>query len=379
MDINELRAKIDEVDDELVACFKRRMDISAQIAEDKLKTGRPVHDPERERQKLFDVAGKVGEGMRTYATALYSTLFELSQSYQERLLHPESELGDKVKDAVESTAKLFPAQAVVACQGVEGAYSQMACEKFFALPSIMYCNTFESVFAAIDSGLCRYGVLPIENSTAGSVNRIYDLMMQYDFSIVRSARLKVDHNLLVKKGTKISEIKEIFSHEQAISQCEDFLRSLHVKVTAYEDTAGAAKMVAESERADIAALSSRECAELYGLDCAAPSVQDKGNNFTRFICISKKLEVYPGADITSIMMSLPHKPGALYKALSRFYALGINLIKLESRPIPDRDFEFMFYFDLRASVYSPEFVQILTELDDFCDEFKYLGSYAEII
>ena len=138
-------------------------------------------------------------------------------------------------------------------------------------------------------------------------------------------------------------------------------------------------MVAKSSRTDIAALSARSCAELYGLECLATSVQDTGNNHTRLICITKNLEIYPGADKTSLMMILPHKPGSLYKVLARLYALGINLIKLESRPLPDRDFEFMFYFDLETSVYSDDFAQLMCELEQICEEFKYLGSYTEVV
>ena len=141
----------------------------------------------------------------------------------------------------------------------------------------------------------------------------------------------------------------------------------------------AAKRVAESGRADVAALSSRACVGLYGLESLASSVQDQGNNYTRFICIAKDLEIYPGADRTSLMMVLPHKPGSLYKVLSRFYALGINLNKLESRPLPERDFEFMFYFDLETSVYSPQFQQLMGELPVLCEEFSYLGSYREVV
>ena len=150
-------------------------------------------------------------------------------------------------------------------------------------------------------------------------------------------------------------------------------------VVAVENTAVAAEMVTKNGQKDVAALSSRSCAELYGLSCLAASVQDKGNNRTRFICISKNLEIYPGSDKTSIMMVLPHKPGALYKVLARLYTLGINVTKLESRPIPDREFEFMFYFDLDTSIYSEEYVQLMCELDELCEEFKYLGSYTEVI
>ena len=250
----------------------------------------------------------------------------------------------------------------------------------FKSPSIMYVSSFEGIFAAVNSGLCRYGVIPIENSTAGSVKKVYDLMITNNFNIVRSVRIKIDHALLVKKGTKLEDIKEIYSHEQAIGQCENFLSGLKgVKVTACENTAAAAKAVAESDRNDVAAIASSDCAALYGLECLKKNIQDEGNNHTRFICISKNLEIYPGADRTSLMLVIPHKPGSLYKVLSRFYALGIDLIKLESRPLPDTDFEFMFYFDLRTSVYSDEFVKLISELDGICDEFKYLGSYSELV
>ena len=244
----------------------------------------------------------------------------------------------------------------------------------------MYFKNFEGVFTAIEQGLCQYGILPIENSTAGSVKKVYDLMIRHNFSIVRTFRLKVDHNLLAKPGTRVENIKIIYSHEQAINQCSDFLSGLKgVKIIPVENTAVAAKMVADSETADIAALSSRGCAELYGLANLAASVQDTGNNHTRFICISKNLEIYPGADKTSIMMILPHRPGSLYRIMARLFTLGINVTKLESRPIPDREFEFMFYFDLETSIYSEEFVQLMCELDELCEEFKYLGSYSEVV
>jgi len=196
---------------------------------------------------------------------------------------------------------------------------------------------------------------------------------------VRSVRLKIDHSLLAKKGVKISDIKEVFSHEQAIAQCAGYLKTLNCKVTACENTAIAAKMVAESGRTDVAALSSAKCAGLYDLHRLADSVQDRGSNFTRFICISKSLAIYPGADKTSLMMTIPHKPGSLYHVLSRFYIHGINLIKLESRPIPDSDFEFMFYFDLETPVYSPALMQTIRELSELSDRFYYLGSYSEVV
>ena len=380
MELNELRSEINQIDDEILNLFLRRMEVAGQVADYKKNHDLPIYQPQREREILKKVADQAGPDMGGYARVLFSMLMELSKSSQNKRNKQELELHRQITDTIENTPRLFPQAPTVACQGVEGANSQIACEKIFRNPFIMYFKSFESVFTAIEQGLCQYGILPIENSTAGSVKKVYDLMIRHNFSIVRTFRLKVDHNLLAKPGTKLSDIREIYSHEQALNQCSAYLEKLPgVKVIAVENTAAAAQMVAESDRSDIAAISSRSCAELYGLQNLAPSIQDKDNNRTRFICISKNLEIYPGADKTSIIMILPHRPGSLYRVLARLYVLGINVTKLESRPIPDRDFESMFYFDLETSVYSEEFIQLMCELDDLSEEFKYLGSYSEVV
>jgi len=380
MDIQDMRKEIDAIDDQLVQLFKQRMDVAAQIADYKKAENLPIFVPAREREKLADVAEKAGTDMANYTRVLYSMLFELSRSYQSKRTDTISPLYNEITQAIANTPKLFPQAPMVACQGVEGAYSQIACEKIFKSPFIMYFKNFEGVFNAIEKGLCQYGILPIENSTAGSVKKVYDLMIRHNFSIVRSFRLKIDHNLLALPGAKLEDIHEVYSHEQAINQCSEFLQNFSdIKIIPVENTAVAAEMVAKSGRKDVAAISSRSCAELYGLKVLASSIQDKGNNHTRFICISKKMEIYPGSDKTSIMMVLNHRPGALYRVMARLYVLGINVTKLESRPLPDRDFEFMFYFDLDTSIYSEEFVQLMCELDDLCEEFKYMGSYSEVV
>ncbi len=381
MELKELRDQIDSIDRELVELFKRRMNVSASVAEYKRQNNMQVLDASRERALLNKISELSGEEFEEYSRVLYSTILDLSRSYQHKRLDGESLLYKEITDALDNTPKMFPSRAVVACQGVEGAYSQLAAERLFSAPNIVFFSNWEKVFSAVESGLCRYAVIPIENSTAGSVKKVYDLMISHNFKIVRTARIKIDHNLLALKGVKLSDIKEIVSHEQAISQCAAFLASLgpNIKITRVENTAKAAEMVATSGRRDLASLSSRACALQYDLDILQPSVQDNGNNHTRFICITNKTEIYPGADRTSLMVVTPHKPGALYRMLSKFNALGINLIKLESRPIPDRDFEFMFYFDLEASVYSPKLAQLLSELERECDEFSYLGSYSEVI
>lgn len=378
MDISALRTQIDDIDQRLAADFDQRMKVALDIAKYKQDNHLPVFDPAREREVLNRQVSRVDGDMAMYMKLLYNTIFDISRSYQRQYLAEGTDLPNRIQRAIAATPKRFPQKAVVACQGVEGAYSQQACEKLFALPDIMYFKRFEGVFQAIESGLCQYGVLPIENSSNGSVTEVYDLMRRYRFSIVRCARVKVDHRLLAKPGVKLSDIREVVSHEQGLGQCGGFLKGLKdVKLTVCENTAAAAKLVAESGRGDIAAISAPVCAPLYGLTVLKSDISDSDSNFTRFICISRDLEIYPGACKMSLMLNVQHKPGALYNMIARFAALGLNLTKLESRPIPGTDFEFMFYFDLDASAYDEAALRLLAELDEGPETFTFLGSYAE--
>lgn len=380
LDLTKLREEINETDREIVELFKKRMGLTASVAAYKKENGLPVLDAARERALLARISDMAGNELDGYARTLYHTMLDVSRAYQYTKLNPNSAVYQDIKRSLNATDDIFPARAKVACQGVEGAYSQIATERLFELPEINYYTSFDSVFSAIESDECRYGVLPIENSTAGSVKKVYELMLRHDFHIVRSVRIKIDHNLLACRGATIDGIREIVSHEQAINQCASFLRSLgDIKITVAPNTAIAAKTVAESGRDDIAALSSRFCAELYGLDTLSEAVQDMGNNHTRFICISKDAEIYPGADKLTLMLVTPNKPGALYNVLSCFNALGVNMTKLESCPIPERDFESMFYFDFTVSVYSQNLERLLCELEARGERYKLLGAYSEII
>ena len=380
MKLEEIRKDIDKVDSQIADLFKERMALSLDIAKAKQEGNLPVVNASREKEILHRISNEVGEPLDGYARILFNTLFDLSRSYQNNYLSRVSDIGERIEKALEETPKLFPKKAVVACQGVEGSYSQAACEKLFEVPSTMYFNSFEGVFNAVEKGLCQYGILPIENSSYGSVGTVYDLMRNYNFHIVKSIRLRINHSLLAKPGTKLKDVKEIFSHEQAIGQCGEFLKTLKdVKITICENTARAAKMVAESERDDVAAICSRDCMELYGLESLNNNIQVSDNNYTRFICISKNLEIYPGANTISLMLTLPHRPSSLYHMIAKFAALGVNLTKLESRPVPGSDFEFMFYFDMEASVYSPELVNLLGQLENQPELFVFLGSYSETI
>ena len=380
MDLNELRKQIDEIDNSMCDLFARRMQVVTDIARYKKENNMVVYHPSRARNVLNNVSKRLGPELEGYGRTLYHTLFALSESYQTRVLSEDSTFFDGLKKMVSEPPKPFPKRATVACAGCEGSYAHLASERLLDLPEIMYMSNFDGVFKAVSSGLCRFGVLPIENSLAGSVNDIYDLLSEYNVNIVRSVRLKVDHSLLAHPGTKLEDIREIYSHQQAINQCSNFLSTLkNVRIIPVENTAEAARMIAQSGDRTKASLSSRLCAELYHLQPLKSAVQNRDNNYTRFICIAKDPQIYSGADRTSLMMVIPNRPGTLYRVMSRFNATGVNLVKLESRQIPEREFEYRFYFDIEASVYSEEFLTLMYELHESGEQFKYFGTYAEII
>ena len=377
--LTQLRDQIDGIDQKLVELFKQRMAVSREVAAYKQEHGLPTLDAGRERALLAKVGSLAGEDLADYTESVFRSIMAASRSYQKQCEGSGSPVYEGIRTALSTTPDLFPQRATVACQGIEGAYSQIACDSIFKSPTILYFDTFDHVFKAVESGMCQYGILPIENSTAGSVNATYDLMTRHNFSIVRSARLKVSHNLLAKAGTGLADIKEVFSHEQAINQCSAFLSGLKgVKVTVVPNTAVAARMVSQSERRDVAALSSRFCGETYGLELLRANVQNRDNNYTRFICISKEPVIYPGANRISLVIAFENKPGALYEILSKLAALDINMTKLESCPVSGRNFEFIFFLELEASVHEPGVLPMLEELERSCESFQFLGSYAEV-
>lgn len=381
MNLEECRKKINQIDDQLCDLFIERMKVSSDVAKAKIAANKPVTDSSREREERLRMIKRAGVELGDRAGVLFTTLFDLSRSYQRYLISGNGKLAAELEKAAQADIdSLFPSHAVVACQGVEGAYSQQACDRLFKQADIVYFRNFAGVFQAVEQGLCEYGILPIENSTSGSVNAIYDLMRSNKFYIVRSLSMPIRHHLLAKPGTKIEDVKEIISHEQGILQCREFLnRHPGIKITIYDNTAMAAKKVAESDRNDIAAIASLDCAKVYGLADLAGDIQNSAANRTRFICISRNMRIFPGADRISLMLSTAHKPGALYSLISKFATIGVNLTKLESRPIPGREFEFMFYFDLEASPRAPEVIRLLDGLASGTDTFVFLGGYREIV
>ena len=379
MELSDIRVRIDAIDDELLKLFLERMALADEVAAYKNANKQPILNKERERAVLAKVTEKAGDTWERYAYHLYSTLFELSRSRQAELISAPTKVASQVEASLKAGGAVFPQTGLVACQGVEGANSQVACDRILPRGNIVYVKTFDAVVSAVESGLCKFGVLPIENSSNGSVRAVYELLQDHNLSIVRTTRLCIRHELLALPGAKMDQITEIYSHQQAIGQCSKFLNGLNgIHVVPCANTAMAAKMVAERKDPHVAAISSHGCVDLYGLECINNQIQDSDNNYTRFICITKDPAIYAGANRISLILACDNKPGALYDILSKLAALGINMTKLESCPVTGRNFEFIFFLELEASVQDPSVMAMLEELERSCASFHFLGSYAEI-
>lgn len=377
MEIENLRKSIDTVDEKLLDLFLERMHLSEQVAEYKREHNLPLTDRSREREILSRVIERA-PGYEQYTYSFFSMLIEMSKARQAELHKPQASVYELVKDALVPAEITFPRTGRIACQGIEGSNSQLACDRMFPRGNIMFFKSFAGVFDAVQSGLCDYGVLPTENSTNGSVRAVYDLLRSKKCYIARGTTLHIRHELLALPGAELTGITEIYSHEQALGQCSKFLSTLagKVKTIPCENTAVAAKRVAELGDPHIAAISSARCAQLYGLKSLHSNIQDSDNNYTRFVCITKKPVIYAGSGRICFVLGFDSKPGALSEVLLRFAARGINMTKLESFPVAGGDFDFNFIFELEASVHEPGVVELLAELETAYPAFDFLGCYS---
>ncbi len=377
--IEDIRASIDSLDDRIVALLAERLELSDAIADAKRVSGGPVSDPSREREILTRLSNEVGQKFGRDIRTVYSALFGVSKARQRQQLMGGSPLDREINDAISRGSPNLGLAMVASC-GTEGSYAQQAASRMFEVPTILYFNSFDKVFEAVESGICPYGVLPVENSSAGSVAAVYDLMQKHRFHIVRALKLRIRHVLLGNPGASVGGLKEISSHPHALSQCGGFLGS-HPSIRSVPaiNTAVAARELAASGRIDRAVIASRECAELYGLRILAEDVSDASDNYTRFICIARELSVSERANKLGVMLSLPHRPGSLCEVISKFAAIGVNLTKLESRPVASSPFEFRFVFEFEASARSLDVRALLSELstDPEIDHFAFLGAYEE--
>lgn len=375
MDLLELRNEIDKLDDELIPLLLKRMDISRQVAEYKVQNGIPVLNEQRELEILEDVASKCGEQGEVIKT-VFSAIMDASRALQHKIIGGGEELRNLISNA-KCEKNLTANGEPIACQGVQGAYSGEAAKALFPDSPIDFHKQFEDVFEAVNQNKARFGIIPVENSTAGSVHESYDLIMKYKFFIVGAYDLRVDHCLCAKSGVKFEDIENVYSHTQALSQCNIFLKNFDFTGITFSNTAAAAKFVSESEKNNIAAICSESAAKKYGLKIIRKGIQNVTNNTTRFIVISKELVIDEDAEKISLIFSAPHRTGSLYRVLGRFSMTGLNLTKLESRPVANGRFDYYFYVDILGSVRDEQTLDLLCALSDELPEFSFLGNYYE--
>lgn len=264
----------------------------------------------------------------------------------------------------------------IAYQGEPGAFSEAAARGISPLADPVPCRNFEDVFEAVKTGQSPFGILPIENSVGGSIHRNFDLLLEHQLPIVAEAELPVVHHLLALPGTRLEDIARIYSHPQALAQCDRFLRAqTGVEVIATYDTAGSAKLIADEGLRDAAAIASARAAEVFGLVALKSSIQDYEHNITRFLIIGRQPLTDEAPDKTTIVFTLANEPGALFKALACFALRGIGMTKLESRPLPGRRWEYLFYADLSAARDHVPCDRALTHLAEFASMLRVLGSY----
>lgn len=378
-ELDTLREQIDQIDRQLVELFCRRMEVTQAVGEYKQARQLPVLDVEREKQVLEKKRALVeGPELKTAVTTLYETIMGLSRR-QQRALVRESGSQPAFRRFTDAFARQRgPVEHPrVVYQGVPGAYSEMACGDFFGPEADTEgLEQFEDVFLALKEGRADYGVVPIENSSTGAIRQIYDLLTQYEFYIVGETTVKVEHCLMALPGATLDTITHVYSHEQGLFQCEQYLNAhpgWHQVPRA--DTAGSARMVAQSGDRTKAAVCSARAAELYGLEILARGINHNSQNTTRFVVVSPRMELRPGADKISTVFTVAHEAGSLHEILTIFAAQGLNMMRLESRPIPGHSWEYMFFLEFTGSLLDPAMEGILHELTQTSQDFRVLGNF----
>ncbi len=375
MDLLELRKQIDDIDEEIIPLLLNRMNVSKEVAEYKVKRGIPVLNEQREKEILDDIHVKCGEDGDIIAT-VFSAIMDASREIQHKMMSSGGELKSLIEKS--SVDKDFLSEyKSVSCAGVEGSYAVQTARKLFPNAKINFCHQFEDVFEAVDKGITDFGVIPVENSSAGSVHESYDLIMKYKFYFVGSCSKHIGHCLAANPGVGFEKIKDVYSHPQALAQCSQFLKNFDFTGINFSNTGTAAKYISEKNLRDSAVICSTEAAKKYNLNILKRDIQNIDQNQTRFVVISKKLFIADGAEKISILFSLPHTTGSLYRVLGRFSMTGLNLTKLESRPMGNGEFSYFFYVDLEGNVENEKTLDLLCALSEELPDFKFLGNYYE--
>ena len=370
MDLKELRDQIDIIDSDILSLFMKRMELCRGVAEYKKQNNLPVFQGGREQQVIDRIKSLTNDPeLENGTAALFTNIMDISKILQNRqILTDNADYSFSLPD--------FAGARRIGCQGTSGANSEAAARQIFGDRDFIFYRSFEDVFKAVQSGELDYGVLPVHNSTAGSVNSTYDLMAKYSVYTVTEAVVEINHCLACREDISAAEVSMVYSHPQALAQCSEFISENHLHTGEFENTATAAAMVAESDPAQkIAAICSVDCAEKLGLHIIARDISDCALNRTRFVCISREMQVLPDADAVSVMLKIQHTEGSLYRLLTKFYVNGMNLIRIANRPVKDGSFDVVFYLDFSGRPDDPNVKALMNDLAKNLEYFRFLGTF----
>ena len=376
-ELKSLRDEIDVIDRQIASLLQQRMGVTYRVGQYKVANNMKVLDEEREKQVLAAKAALSDDpAMQSALTTLFETIMSLSRKQQRKLVQENDIWYDRyLEDRAAARSPL--ASPRVLYQGEQGAYTEEAAARFFGEKVARdRVDTWEEIFLALKEGRADYGVLPIENNSTGSINQVYDLLARYGAHIVGEQTVKVEHCLMAPKGTTLDSITDVYSHEQGLFQCDEYLKN-HFDWDRHTmlNTAIAAKFVAESGDTTKAAIGSKRAAALYGLDILAESINFNSENYTRFVVVSPVMELRDGADKISALFTLPHKSGTLHRIMAVFAVAGLNMMKLESRPVVGKSWEYLFFVDFSGNLEEDGMDGVIRELTQTASGFRVLGNY----
>ena len=374
MDLLELRNKLDVIDAEIVELYEKRMSICKQVAEYKISTGKKVFDKQREMEKLATVKSMTHNEFNAHGIQeLFEQIMSMSRKLQYQLLTENGSLGKLPFIGVDD---LETGKARVVFQGLEGAYSQAAMMRYFGENvNSFHVDTFRDAMVAIEEGSADFAVLPIENSTAGIVNEIYDLLVEFENYIVGEQIIKIEHCVLGVPGSRQEDIKTVYSHPQSLMQCAKYLETKDWQQISMQNNAFAAKKVAEEQDKTQAAIAGAHAAPIYGLEVLEQGVNQSDTNSTRFIIVTNQKIFKKDAEKISICFEIPHKSGSLYHMLSHFIYNNLSMTKIESRPIEDQNWEYRFFIDFEGNLADGAVKNALRGLREEAKNLRILGNY----
>lgn len=374
MDLSLLREELDGIDKNIVALYEKRMDVCAQVAAYKIESGKRVFDKEREQQKLDSVSALTHNAFNARGVRdLFEQIMAISRKLQYQIIAEHTGGGRLSFTALEA---LDAKNCRVVFQGAEGAYSQAAMMRYFGSGvNSFHVDTFRDAMLAIDEGSADFAVLPIENSSAGIVSEIYDLLVEFENYIVGEQIIKIEHCVMAAPGTEITDIKTVYSHPQSLMQSSHYLTQQGWQQISMKNNAFAAKKVAQDQDRTQAAIASEAAAEIYGLEILDRGVNDLKDNSTRFIIVTNQKVFAKDAAKISLCFELNHESGALYHALSHMMYNGLNVTKVESRPIFGRNWEYRFFLDFEGNLTDSAVKNALRGLREETHNMKILGNY----